>query len=124
FEGDLIVTQRAPQLYAQSLRGGSKPKEDHVVAPSKVTDSGMPWWLVIPASGGVLAALTGAFWLGRRTNQRLIPVSTKLADLSDNSPNNAPGSYPVSSNAASEDAPSWSDNHQVTNQESEVEIHK
>ena len=29
FEGDMIVTQRAPQLYAQSLRGGSaKPGEN------------------------------------------------------------------------------------------------
>src|SRR5919202_6146176 len=28
FEGDLVVTQRAPQLYAQSLRGGSKPSEN------------------------------------------------------------------------------------------------
>lgn len=121
----MIVTQRAPQLFAQSLQGGSKPKEDHVVAPSKVTNSGMPLWLIIPASGGVVTVFAGAFWLGRRTNQKLIPVSTKLADLSDNSPNNfAPGSYPVSSNAASQDAPLWSDNHQVTNQESEVEIHK
>ncbi|MFB8787621.1 MAG: efflux RND transporter periplasmic adaptor subunit [Potamolinea sp.] len=27
FDGDAIVTQRAPQLYAQSLRGGSKTKD-------------------------------------------------------------------------------------------------
>lgn len=27
FDGDLIVTQRASQLYAQSLRGGSHPQQ-------------------------------------------------------------------------------------------------
>ena len=92
FEGDLVVTQRVPQLYAQSLRGGSKAKEgghehhegehehhedEHKQAPSSamnsVLSSGqLPWWLVIPA-GGALAAGTfyaGAFWAGRRTQSR------------------------------------------------------
>ena len=34
FEGDLIVTQRAPQLYAQSLRGGNKDSktEENILA--------------------------------------------------------------------------------------------
>jgi cobalt-zinc-cadmium efflux system membrane fusion protein len=74
FEGDLVVTQRAPQLYAQSLRGGSKKPETQgaAPAPSQATNSSksssqMPWWLVIPAGGGVAAIATGAFWLGRRS---------------------------------------------------------
>jgi len=35
FEGDLVVTQRAPQLYAQSLRGGSKKTEAHLHHPKR-----------------------------------------------------------------------------------------
>ncbi|MBE9123283.1 efflux RND transporter periplasmic adaptor subunit, partial [Tychonema sp. LEGE 07199] len=40
FEGDLIVTQRAPQLYAQSLRGGSQPSKtgEKQEATPKATD--------------------------------------------------------------------------------------
>jgi membrane fusion protein, heavy metal efflux system len=131
FEGDLIVTQRAPQLFAQSLRGGSKPKEGTTAALSKATDSskngfGLPLWLIIPASGGVFAIASAAFWLGRRTNQKLIPVSVGLVHLSDNSHNgSAHGSYPVSSDAASKDeSPSWSDHHQVTSQEKDASRQK
>ena len=90
FEGDLIVTQRVPQLYAQSLRGGGKPKaggdehghehgDEH--GTEKTTTSGLsglplPWWLVIPA-GGALAAgtfIAGASWASRRTQRRLLSV--------------------------------------------------
>ncbi|HEY9707335.1 MAG TPA: efflux RND transporter periplasmic adaptor subunit [Oculatellaceae cyanobacterium] len=85
-EGNLIVTQRAPQIYAQSLRGGSKKKaegdehgdeggENHgVEETTRSAKSGLslPWWLVIPASGGVAAAVIAAFWLGRRTYPRLV----------------------------------------------------
>jgi len=76
FEGDLVVTQRSPQLYAQSLRGGSTAKandsHDEAPAPSQATDSNksssqLPWWLVISAGGGVAAIASGAFWLGRRS---------------------------------------------------------
>ncbi|HEY9606388.1 MAG TPA: efflux RND transporter periplasmic adaptor subunit [Allocoleopsis sp.] len=136
FEGDLIVTQRAPQLYAQSLRGGSKPKEDDAhgdaPAPSKATDSsksgsGLPWWLVIPASGGAVAALAGAFWLGRRTKPLLVPATAGLAHLPEDSPNgSAHESYPVSTEASSfeagsaDESPSWNDNHRVTSHEKDT----
>ncbi|HEY9604018.1 MAG TPA: efflux RND transporter periplasmic adaptor subunit, partial [Allocoleopsis sp.] len=72
FEGDLVVTQRAPQLYAQSLRGGSKPSESEqkrVATPQmterKTNSFPVPWWLV-GTTGGVAIA-SGAFWLGRRS---------------------------------------------------------
>ncbi len=85
FEGDLIVTQRAPQLYAQSLRGGSKKPEtkDAAPAPSQATNSSksssqMPWWLVIPAGGGVAAIAVGSFWLGRRTKPQMTSASNAL----------------------------------------------
>lgn len=131
FEGDLIVTQRAPQLFAQSLRGGSKPKEGNVVAPSKAIDSsknssGLPWWLVFPAGGGIAALAGGAFWLGRRSQPQLIPTSAGLVHLSEEALNaSAHGGDSVSIKAASTDeSSSWSDNHQVTSKESEVESHK
>lgn len=131
FEGDLIVTQRAPQLFAQSLRSGSKPHEGTTAAQSKVigsskSGSGLPWWLIIPASGGVVVALAGAFWLGRRSKPQLVPASARLVYVPEDSLNgSADGSDPVSTDAASEsESPSWSDNHQVTSQESEVNNHK
>ena len=140
FEGDLIVTQRAPQLYAQSLRGDSKSKEgdahDNAPAPSKVTDSSksgsqLPWWLVIPAGGGVVAIASFAFWVGRRTKPQLIPSSAGLVYLPEDSPNGfTHRGYPVSTDApisgavSTEASPSWSDNHHVTSKESEVKSHK
>lgn len=83
FEGDRIVTQRAPQLYAQSLRGGSKPKEANPhgggAEPKANKDENkryatpaaaqLPWWIALPV-GGALAA--GAFWAGRRTKPQRV----------------------------------------------------
>ncbi|MBW4546349.1 MAG: efflux RND transporter periplasmic adaptor subunit [Symplocastrum torsivum CPER-KK1] len=85
FEGDLVVTQRAPQLYAQSLRGGSSANaddaHDQAPAPSQATDSNkrgseLPWWLVIPTGGAIAVGtfLAGASWAARRTQRRLLSV--------------------------------------------------
>jgi cobalt-zinc-cadmium efflux system membrane fusion protein len=91
FEGDLVVTQRAPQLYAQSLRGGSKKPEAKgaAPAPSQATNSSkigsqLPWWLVIPAGGGVAAIALGSFWLGRRTKPQLTSASNALVYNTNN----------------------------------------
>jgi len=82
FEGDLIVTQRAPQLYAQSLRGGStasegEHKEAHSPAiVSKNNSFAPPWWLVLPV-GGVVGAGTfwaWTFWAARRKENHTQPV--------------------------------------------------
>ncbi|MDZ8258929.1 efflux RND transporter periplasmic adaptor subunit [Nostoc sp. ChiQUE01b] len=85
FEEDAIVTQRAPQLYAQSLRGGSKPKEEehneesdsHAEETEVKTNSfSPPLWLT--AGGGAalatVAFMGGAFWSNRRTRSRLVPA--------------------------------------------------
>jgi cobalt-zinc-cadmium efflux system membrane fusion protein len=83
FEGDLVVTQRAPQLYAQSLRGGSKKPEtkDAAPAPSQAANSSksssqLPWWLV--ATGGGVAIALGSFLLGRRTKPQMTSASNAL----------------------------------------------
>lgn len=62
FAGDLVVTQRAPQLYAQSLR--SQPAEadhDHPEAPPTTQSFSIPWWAGLGAGGAIAM---GTFWAG------------------------------------------------------------
>ncbi|MDZ8240626.1 MAG: efflux RND transporter periplasmic adaptor subunit [Nostoc sp. ChiQUE01a] len=81
FEGDLIVTQRAPQLYAQSLRGGSQPKkEKDITVYSEVKASTLP---VMVVGGGAIASLAfaaGSFWSDRRRKSQLILVGNSHLD--------------------------------------------
>jgi len=88
FEGDLIVTQRAPQLYAQSLRGDTKKKADeHTETPAQTTEVKtpslpVPWW--IAAVGGsalaTVAFMAGTFWAGRRSKSHLILIGNSELD--------------------------------------------
>jgi cobalt-zinc-cadmium efflux system membrane fusion protein len=85
FEGDLVVTQRATQLYAQSLRGGSQVqkgenRQEHssIQNPKSKIQNSLPGWLVIPAGGGVAAIALGSFWLGRRTKPQQTLASNAL----------------------------------------------
>lgn len=77
FEGDSIVTQRATQLYAQSLRGGSKAEEHEdnkaIAQPTQVKRSNLPipLWL-IGVGGAALASVAfvaGRFSLSKRTKE-------------------------------------------------------
>ncbi len=87
FEGDLIVTQRAPQLYAQSLRGGGKEeaatKPDGGADESKnsqesqssstTSEEQLPLWLLGATGGGVIgvsAFLAGGYFTSRRHRSR------------------------------------------------------
>src|SRR4028119_458991 len=94
FEGDLIVTQRAPQLYAQSLRGGSDKhsedaeKKEATPKATEVNFNNLPvslWWTGI--GGGVaIASLTftaGVLWGNRRKFPAL------AADSGNNAGNNS-----------------------------------
>ncbi|HEY9845725.1 MAG TPA: efflux RND transporter periplasmic adaptor subunit [Candidatus Caenarcaniphilales bacterium] len=71
FPGDLVVTQRAPQLYAQSLRGGSATEAEEAEASeatsAKTKGVQLPWWLTLFVGGAIAA---GGFWAGRRTQRR------------------------------------------------------
>jgi cobalt-zinc-cadmium efflux system membrane fusion protein len=88
FEGDMIVTQRAPQLYAQSLRGDTKTKAgEHTEIPAQVTETKtfslpLPWW--IAAGGGTalatVAFMAGTFWAGRRSKSHLILIGNSELD--------------------------------------------
>ena len=86
FDGDRIVTQRANQLYAQSLRGGDKSADGHgepISAPVSTPQPAIPWWVVIPVGGAIAAGTfwAGMLWANRRSRQSLAPTS--FAPLSD-----------------------------------------
>ncbi len=88
FEGDLIVTQRAPQLYAQSLRGGSKPSQTEDNPKVKETNFNsfpVPLWAGI-GGGMAIASLTfaaGAFWGNRRKESSAADFVTDVTDVTD-----------------------------------------
>ncbi|MEP0919816.1 efflux RND transporter periplasmic adaptor subunit [Leptolyngbya sp. DQ-M1] len=78
FDGDRIVTQRANQLYAQSLRGGSKPADDHGKANSASASNpqpSIPLWVGIPIGGAVMAGTFGAgmLWANHRRRKAFVP---------------------------------------------------
>ncbi len=85
FNGDVVVTQRAPQLYAQSLRGGSKPAsgetnegDTHTEATQPKTNLPIPLWLFGAGGAAVIGAgafAAGSFWSSRRVRGSLIPVT-------------------------------------------------
>ncbi|MBD2532076.1 efflux RND transporter periplasmic adaptor subunit [Nostoc flagelliforme FACHB-838] len=106
FEGDMIVTQRAPQLYAQSLRGGGKVEEKggreqgageqgaggrgQGAGEKEVTaNSSLPWWVGL--GGGTVLSIVGfiggTYWANRRIQSRLKP-ETPIIDR--NSQSSAP----------------------------------
>jgi membrane fusion protein, heavy metal efflux system len=84
FEGDLIVAQRAPQLYAQSLRsnGETEKHESTETSDKEVTsNSSIPWWIGI--GGGVtltgVAFMAGIFWANRRSKSQLLDLTQRQA---------------------------------------------
>lgn len=80
FDGDQIVTQRANQLYAQSLRGGSQTADNHEeetkAASASNPQPSIPWWVGIPIGGALMAGMFGAgmVWANRRNRKTFVPV--------------------------------------------------
>ncbi|PZO38903.1 MAG: efflux RND transporter periplasmic adaptor subunit [Pseudanabaena frigida] len=86
FEGDRIVTQRANQLHAQSLRGDNKPKDDRSEAVKPEVSAPNNWWLVLLAGGvggGAMVAI--AFWLGRRSGTKMVILREPSREKSNTS---------------------------------------
>ncbi|MBE9016982.1 efflux RND transporter periplasmic adaptor subunit [Chroococcidiopsidales cyanobacterium LEGE 13417] len=139
FEGDAIVTQRAPQLYAQSLRGGGKAGEQGSRGAEgektfgNTTDGAqLPWWLVGTTGGlviGIAAFAAGAVWSSRRTKSQLVPASTGFADEVNeyrNGKSSSRSTYPASEPGESgesvfgDESNSMNDNHHTRSQQSEI----
>lgn len=81
FDGDQVVTQRANQLYAQSLRGGTTvgdPNEASAASVSSPQSSAFPWWIMVPAGGAVAA---GTFWAGILWANRRAQLSAMNPEL-------------------------------------------
>lgn len=82
---DRIVTQGAPLLYAQSLKGGGKEEGDShgeeagssqsEGTKASSSSSALPWWIVLPLGG---ASLAGAFWVGTFWTKRRMRSSPLL----------------------------------------------
>ncbi|MCC3567922.1 MULTISPECIES: efflux RND transporter periplasmic adaptor subunit [unclassified Microcoleus] len=123
FDGDLIVTQRAPQLYAQSLRGGSKPstsEEKKEVSP-KVTEvnfNNLPVSLLWAGVGGGIAiaslTFTAGVFLGKRRKFPALAASQSHAK-------NGFSTSAVAINASKVDELPHDDNHRVKSQEAETQ---
>ncbi len=60
FAGDLVVTERANQLYTQSLRGNREPDTE----AESHSQAGFPWWGFVLAGLGVAGIAGGMFWAG------------------------------------------------------------
>ncbi len=82
-DGDRIVTQRAPQLYTQSLRGDTKPevagKPEAAATVQGFNVLALPWWASLMAGGAIVSGTfwAGTVWSSRRN--RLNPVGTIVA---------------------------------------------
>jgi len=108
-DGDRIVTQQAPQLYAQSLLGGGQSgfgsgdpdgggdKQDQAGTQPAANQDGkssvstpgvtqLPWWLVLPVGGGTFAA---GFWVSRRTKPRMMLQRDLESETSEQAKGNA-----------------------------------
>ncbi len=60
FAGDLVVMERANQLYTQSLRGNREPDVEAEAHSHDV----FPWWIFVLAGLGTIGIAGGMFWAG------------------------------------------------------------
>lgn len=103
FDGDQVVTQRAHQLYAQSLRGGTPAAaHDHGEATAPPQTVALPWWVMVPIGGAIAA---GTFWAGltlgrRRDRLATQPPATHEAEPETHAMEDRIGGATVSASAA------------------------
>jgi membrane fusion protein, heavy metal efflux system len=79
FDGDRVVTQRANQLYAQSLRsGGQKATDPPNTAAQSQNAKPFPWWMIVPVGGAIVGSTfwAGMYWANRRNRSVRINTET------------------------------------------------
>ena len=91
FEGDLIVTQRAPQLYAQSLRGNNKHSEGEekkALTPKAIevnpNNFPLPLWLAGAGGGaifGIVAFSVGVLAGRRKSDRAFAPTNPEYSTI-------------------------------------------
>jgi membrane fusion protein, heavy metal efflux system len=80
FAGDQVVTQRAMQIYAQSLKAPAHDEHGHEEGAAKTSAPGgwkmpSPWWLAVP---GTLVTGGGAWWFMKKRQDDDIDVEEAL----------------------------------------------
>ena len=81
FEGDEVVTQRANQLYAQSLRGGgTEAAEETAVPVEAVATAGIPWWAMGLGSGAIAVTTfaAGIWWAKRQRPNYALAINDEV----------------------------------------------
>jgi membrane fusion protein, heavy metal efflux system len=103
FDGDIIVTQRANQLYAQSLRGEGRqePAETGKSTPEKpntapdiggltsLVNRQLPWWMMVPVGGAIAAGtfFASTYWANCRHRQQIAVLTNRGIDPGKNEGN-------------------------------------
>lgn len=84
FDGDMVVVQRATQLYAQSLRGSAPKEGEKTETPAAESSSGgnvqnlaLPWWGWVPLGGAIAASIfyAGTYWAKRSSRKKIALAS-------------------------------------------------
>ncbi len=79
FDGDMVVVQRATQLYAQSLRGGAPKEEEKTETPAAASTGAnlqslvLPWWGLIALSGAIATStfFAGTYWAKYQARKKI-----------------------------------------------------
>jgi membrane fusion protein, heavy metal efflux system len=97
FDGDRVVVQRATQLYAQSLRGGTPKKGEHTKTPAAAPSSGenllklnFPWWGWVPLGGAIATSIfyAGTYWARYQSRKQFASMSDRNPFESNHGSNN------------------------------------
>jgi membrane fusion protein, heavy metal efflux system len=97
FDGDRVVVQRATQLYAQSLRGGTPKEEKKAETRAAANSSGnnllklnLPWWGWVPLGGVIATSIfyAGTYWAKYQSRKQLVLVSDENSFESNHESNN------------------------------------
>lgn len=93
FDGDRVVTQRANQLYAQSLRGGAPKEAEKAVASSpgvSLKNLALPWWGWVSLGSAIATSIfcAGTYWARYQSRKQFAPIRDRNPFESNHRSNN------------------------------------